>query len=75
MFLKNLQKALVLGRWSTTSKYSIVNKKIDFSNTDNCYGLGFYHNNNMKNKITEEEIIFSMYCYSDYMDSNKKEKS
>jgi hypothetical protein len=31
------KNVLVLGRWSVVNKYSIVNKKIDFSNTDNCF--------------------------------------
>jgi hypothetical protein len=52
---------LVLGRWSVVNKYSIVNKKIDFSNADNC----FYGSNKETKMDSEKETK---------MDSEKETK-
>ncbi len=56
---------LMLGRWGVANNYSIVNKKIDFSNADNC----FYSKELAEKK--EKELFLGICCYSDCMDFKK----
>ena len=52
-----------LHRWHIEKSYNLINKKIDLSNIDNC---------GCCDKIQQEEnideIILSMYCYSNQID-------
>jgi hypothetical protein len=67
MFLKNFKiQKVFLGRWGTVNNYSIVNKKIDFSNMDNCFTSGFKFVK--KRKVLDEETIIGIICYSDLGD-------
>lgn len=64
---------IFLGRWNVAPSYSVVNKKIDFSNVDHC-GMCFLKSDKEKEKETEtgvdeSDLILSMYCFTDLQDS------
>jgi len=72
-FFKTNRNLLLLGRWNIANQYSIVNKKIDLSNIDNCYGVNtLTFKNRKEEKEKEEDFFLSIYCFSDYTDGRKK---